>query len=377
MNSKPKICLNTMVANEAHVIERMLESCYKHICYWVIQDNGSKDGTQEIIRNFFNQKNIPGFLYETEWRYPGYNRDHALQTCLKAHHDCDWILRIDADETIEINDDFDWNLLNDTSVQSYNILALQGNCSYQRCWLWNTKFPWKFKHDKRHETIYLDGVGEGFQRVSMPNNFKHLVHGDGNSWFNPYKFYGDALEIEKDLLTSERMNYDLYHLFYIAKSYYDYVMDPRSKYPFGPKHQSECLRRAIFFFEQYLNISHDFENTQKAQRWDEMAYICLICSADLYKKADDNLTALHKLRLAEQFCPERNEHLLNMAEIFFETAQKEPFLKVTSIMMKPERKNPFPKFSLFINNNAYHDTGTYVSYLHKNACLFNNILSVV
>ena len=66
MNKKAKICLNAMVANEARTITRMLESCYQYIDYWVIQDNGSTDGTQDIIRNFFKEKGIPGFLYEIE-----------------------------------------------------------------------------------------------------------------------------------------------------------------------------------------------------------------------------------------------------------------------------------------------------------------------
>lgn len=68
---KAKICLNTMVANESHVIIRMLESCYRHIDHWVIQDNGSTDGTQDLIQNFFKEKNIPGILYSTPWKFPG------------------------------------------------------------------------------------------------------------------------------------------------------------------------------------------------------------------------------------------------------------------------------------------------------------------
>ena len=99
--------MNAMVANESRVILRMLESCYRYIDYWVIQDNGSTDGTQGLIRNFFSQKGIPGYLYETEWQYPGFNRDHTLQECLKADHGCDWILRMDADEQLAVDDNFD------------------------------------------------------------------------------------------------------------------------------------------------------------------------------------------------------------------------------------------------------------------------------
>jgi glycosyltransferase involved in cell wall biosynthesis len=63
-NKTVKIVLNAMVKNEAAVIERMLESAYKYIDYWVIQDNGSTDGTQDIIKNFFESKNIPGIFMD-------------------------------------------------------------------------------------------------------------------------------------------------------------------------------------------------------------------------------------------------------------------------------------------------------------------------
>lgn len=161
---KAKICLNTMVANESHVITRMLESCYKHIDYWVIQDNGSTDGTQELIQNFFKEKQIPGLLYSVPWKFPGANRDEALQTCLKQNHGCDWILRIDADESLFVEDEFDWSILDDKSIQSFQIFAHHNSFRYFRCWLWNATLPWRFKHDKRHEVIYLDkdNIGENF-----------------------------------------------------------------------------------------------------------------------------------------------------------------------------------------------------------------------
>ena len=57
IEKKCKIVMTTMFQNESKTIRRMLESCYRYIDYWVIQDNGSTDGTQDIIRNFFSEKN--------------------------------------------------------------------------------------------------------------------------------------------------------------------------------------------------------------------------------------------------------------------------------------------------------------------------------
>jgi len=71
MNKRTKIVLNAMVGSEAPTILRMLESTAPHIDYYVIQCNGKEDNTKEIIDNFFKEKGIPGFTYETDWNYPG------------------------------------------------------------------------------------------------------------------------------------------------------------------------------------------------------------------------------------------------------------------------------------------------------------------
>ena len=87
--------MNAMVGSEEATITRMLLSVADYIDYYVVQCNGS-DNTRNIIDNFFTERNIPGFTYETKWEYPGFNRDHTLQTCLKADHGCDWVLRMDV-----------------------------------------------------------------------------------------------------------------------------------------------------------------------------------------------------------------------------------------------------------------------------------------
>ena len=55
-----RLSLTMIVKDETHVILECLESVYKYIDYWVIIDTGSTDGTQDMITNFFKEKNIPG-----------------------------------------------------------------------------------------------------------------------------------------------------------------------------------------------------------------------------------------------------------------------------------------------------------------------------
>ena len=205
MNKKNKILMNAMVGNEAKTITRMLESVVPYIDYYVVQCNGKLDNTKEIIDNFFSDKGIPGFTYEVDWNYPGWNRDHALQEALKSDHNCDWILRMDADETLKVDDDFDWSILEDTSVDSYNITAQAADTKYFRTWFWNAKRPWFFAHDKRHETIHLPEIGEQFQRLNMPYGFRHEVSQDGETWYVPRKFLRDALELEIDKVVGNKI----------------------------------------------------------------------------------------------------------------------------------------------------------------------------
>jgi len=368
-----------MVANESRTILRMLESCYQYVDYWVIQDNGSTDGTQDLIRNFFNEKQIPGFLYETKWEYPGWNRDHTLQTCLKSDHGCDWILRMDADEQLVVDADFDWNILNDHSIQSFNITADGGGSVYFRTWLWNARLPWSFKHDKRHEVILLPGSGandEGFQRVNLPRSFRHIITNDGQTWASPTKFLKDALELESDQITSGKVLEDTYHLWYIGKSYSDCYEDS-DNFPFKRAHSIEYARRAIFYFEQYLNVMHDWENKKTGHFQNEMSYLGMCLIANAYRFMEDKETALFYLANAEQFCPERNEHLMWMAEIFLSMEDYDSMLGCTRRLTDLARKNPFPNRCFLLINSAYPDTGTYVHDLHKIANRKNEIVDVI
>ena len=346
-----------MVGSEAPTILRMLESTAPHIDYWVIQCNGKEDNTREIIDNFFKEKGIPGFTYETEWNYPGFNRDHTLQTCLSADHGCDWVLRMDADERLQVDEDFDWSILDDTNVQSYNLVAENGDLKYFRTWFWNARLPWFFQHDKRHETIHLPEVGEDFERRTMPYGFRHLVSQDGFTWAVPRKFLRDALELEIDKVVGNTVLEDSYHLWYLAKSYSDSYGDP-SQFAFGKMHSDEYARRSIWYYERFLNLTHDWDNGKTAKSQNEMAYFALILMGDAHNFIGNVGKAIEHYQLAEQFSPDRNEHLMHLCFYFEKLGQYEDALTVVNKMLQPERTNPFPRLSFLIEGRAYHNTGT-------------------
>ena len=88
-----------IVKNESRVIHRLLESVYTLIDYYCICDTGSTDNTKEIIREFFENKGIPGKIESEPFRDFGYNRTHALKLCDNYSQIChiDYVLLLDAD----------------------------------------------------------------------------------------------------------------------------------------------------------------------------------------------------------------------------------------------------------------------------------------
>lgn len=366
MKKECKICMNAMVGNEELVIERMLNSCYKYIDYYVIQCNGS-DNTQKIIEDFFLSKNIPGFVYKHEWDYPGINRDHTLQRALEADHDCDWILRMDADEQLEVDEDFDWTPLNDTSVQSYNMTATGSGAIYFRTWIWNTKYPWKFKHDKRHECILLNGT-EDFQRLPLPKGFRHIITNDGTTWVNPTKFFTDAIELENQHVSKGTMLEDLYHFWYIGKSYFDSIGRDSTIFPLGEAHNRECARRAIFYFTEYMKYRFKYHEVDSISQIDEWGYYTLYCMGEAYRRCEEYEKAIECYVEAEDFCPRRNEHIVGLSEVYRNIGDYEMMKTQTDRLVDPNRKLPFPDYSFILHTNFYIDAGEYGKLLHKIAC---------
>ena len=366
---KSKIVMTAMFRNEASVMQKMLESCYKHIDFWVVQDNGSTDGTDNIVKDFFAEKKIPGYYYQVEegWVGFGWNRDHLIQVCQSIDHGCDWILKMDCDETLEVDDDFDWSLLDDKTQHSFHIPAVQNGCVYYRAWMWNARMPWRFNHDPCHETSYCDieGIGEQFNRFNLPLSFRQIGTTGGQSWAVPTKFISDALILEEKMIRENTMLTDAYHFWYIGKSYNDAY--PSGVFPLGESQQKEYARRTIYYFQEFLNFTHDFANTKKAKHIDETAYMTLLLMGDANWYLGQRETSVECYELAAQFAPERNDHLYLLAEKNKYLGNFKKMLEYTSIMMQPERTNPFPRYVNFIDKTLYHDGGDRIKNLHAEA----------
>lgn len=137
----PRICLNMIVKDEAPVIERCLRSVKPWIDHWVIVDTGSSDGTQELIRKFM--ADVPGVLHERPWRDFAHNRNEAMALARERMRNADdFLLFIDADETLRMAPGFAWPQLD---ADGYQFRCELDGWQYLRNALVCAQQPWRWE----------------------------------------------------------------------------------------------------------------------------------------------------------------------------------------------------------------------------------------
>jgi beta-1,4-mannosyl-glycoprotein beta-1,4-N-acetylglucosaminyltransferase len=216
INERATICLNMIVKNESHIIERTLKNlCDKiNFDYWVISDTGSTDNTPEIIENFFKSKNINGELHHNEWKNFAHNRTIALE---QAYNKTDLLLIFDADD--ELHGDF--KVPTEVNYDQYHLqFGDENGVHYKRVLLINNRKRFK----------YLSVVHE-FITCCEANSKDTLIEGNyyvvsgrsGSRNKNPNKYLDDAKILEEAhkeaLLTNDPLH--LRYAFYCANSYKD------------------------------------------------------------------------------------------------------------------------------------------------------------
>jgi len=207
---KKTVCLNMIVKNERHIIQRCFDSLKNHIDYWVISDTGSEDGTQAFIETYFAQAGIPGELLEHPWKNFAHNRNLALQAALGK---ADYILFMDADDYIDgLTEQGFSNLEHD----AYFVNIALGATRYSNIKLVKSGIPWYWE-GVLHE--YITAKQRFFtEQYSDDNCVIYSSSHEGSRSSDPDKYKKDAETLEKALL--EEPNNTRYQ-FYLARSYYD------------------------------------------------------------------------------------------------------------------------------------------------------------
>lgn len=199
------ICLCMIVKNEAGVIGRCLDSVLKLISTWVIVDTGSKDGTQERIRE--HMRGLPGELYERAWVNFAHNRSEALKL---ARGRAEYVLIIDADEVLRFSDRFAMPRL---TADAYQFKMLSGSHTYYKTQLVRDALDWSYR-GVVHEHIHCENP---VTPERLPG-VQTLRLSDGARARDPLTYRKDALLLEEALLLEPE---NARHMFYLAQSYAD------------------------------------------------------------------------------------------------------------------------------------------------------------
>jgi len=201
------IALNMIVKNESKIITKLFDSVISIIDTYCICDTGSTDNTIDVIKTYFDNKNIKGKIITEPFRNFEYNRNISLQSCFGMS---DYILLLDADMELKINN-FDKSTIN--NFDRYAIF--QGNDTY---------FYQNIRIIKNNGLYTYKGVTHEY--LSYPNDSKGclinrnilFINDIGNGGCKQNKFQRDIDLLKEGLLTEP--NNERYY-FYLANSYFD------------------------------------------------------------------------------------------------------------------------------------------------------------
>jgi glycosyltransferase involved in cell wall biosynthesis len=340
----PTIGLSIIVKNESKVIERMLNSVYPILDYYCVVDTGSTDGTQDIIKKFFDEKGIPGEVIDHEW----INFEDARNTATKAiEGKCDYGFWIDADEQLIIEPNFNKEIFkrNLATCHGANVKIYYGGQNYFRMQFFKTGIGW-YWYGPVHEVLIRD-VEE--TNVAAVEGLSVLVTPDGNSWTSEtqqQKYEGHA-KILEDYVAKDEKN-DPRWVFYLAQSYRD-------------ANTPENFKKSIEWYQKRIDMNNGY--------WEEI-YFSALMVANL-----KSMLSYPKAEVIEGFlsCGKYNqyrvEHLLPV--IAFYHAQKEYDIAYIYGLraMQASGKSPFPNATLFVDESAY----TWKIYdLHSLSCWYSN-----
>ena len=219
MSSKPTITLCMIVKDEKHVIERCLRSIAPYIDRYDITDTGSTDGTQDIIKNVMAEYDIPGEVYQSDWKGFGDHagnigsRTEAFRNAESGGADFAWV--IDADDTVE----GDFKFPDEMDADGYAIRIRRESFSWWRNHIFKLEHGWRYVgilHEYAEATKKQDCV---IGKIEGDYSITARTEGNRNIGITAKEKYSRDAEILEKALEDDPENHR--YQFYLAQSYFD------------------------------------------------------------------------------------------------------------------------------------------------------------
>ena len=216
--NKQTITLCMIVKDEASVILRALESVKAVVDCYCICDTGSTDGTQALIKEYFEKNNLVGKVFERPWKDFGYNRTECFNIGKETFKDSSYLMMLDADEVVvPYTDLIDINkkltkppVLEGDMV--YITVLLTGT-KYQRATFFHTSKDWIWE-GVLHEYPRCEGKCE----ITRTDDMCNIPRYDGARSKDEDKYLKDAIILE-EAVKKEPLNSRYW--FYLAQCYAD------------------------------------------------------------------------------------------------------------------------------------------------------------
>lgn len=334
-----KLALNFICKNESHVIERMLTSAKSITDLIVVNDTGSTDGTQDIIRKFGEDNNIPTYVFERPFDDFEKSRTWAMEKLREAVAELKWDADkihgywFDCDEQLIIDPTFNKNQF---TADLYMINTYIGQMKYTRNTFFKVSKPFKW-YGPVHEFIVCEdqnitsGLATGIHvNVSM----------DGASWQGKVseKYLSHSHKLESYINDNRQ---DPRWIFYTAQSYHDSASIPDNK-----DENEERLRRSLKYYK---------ERTERSDGYVEEIYYAHYRMGSIMKTLEEpwSLTMQQCLK-AYAVDPLRGESIKIIIDYYLQMGEWHLAYLYTKFAYENfHGKNPYPKKLLFVDESLY------------------------
>jgi len=305
----------------------------------VVNDTGSDDGTQEIIRNWGKENNIPTFVFERSFDNFENSRNHAMQKLRDVVSEINWNASdiwgfwIDCDEQMVIDPSFKKNKID---KDLYMINTYIGSMKYTRNTFFRVskKFKW---YGPVHEFIVPD-------EQPITSGLIEGLHVDvkmvGASWkgniAEKYKKHASLLE---DYIDNKDRNSRW--VFYTAQSYHDSasIHDNRAE-------NEERLRRAIKYYR---------ERVGRLDGYEEERFYSQYRIGTIMRTMESPWVETHQeLLKAYAMDPVRGEPIKAIIDYYLSVGEWNlAYIYTKFSKVNFHGKNPYPHKLLFVDESLY------------------------